>query len=208
MNILMNCDLDSCIASISAESTLTEVSFAVEAAACHFLGRGVNRFDCTRTREEKGTCVLKFKALKKSGPMQISKVGSIGSAVESGLIPRKIPANEKFQLEESGFQKIVTEGQHKHGGPRLASRKQDGSTCTSIIESHDLRPELPLSILSYGLGDMFTGLFALNCHYVKWQVSLDTIQLYIRHNLSDERLAKFLLSNADYVIDQKVSALS
>ena len=211
MNILMNFDLVSCTATISPESSLTEISFAVESAVSHFLGRGVNRFDCTRIRSQDGACVLNFKALKRSGFMQLSRVATIECAVQSGLLPGQIPASEKFQLEETGFEKVVTEGQHKHGfliGPKLAGRKRDGSNCTSIIETCDLRPELPLSVLSYGLGDMFTGLFALNCNYVKWQLSQAMSQLYIRHNLSDERLAKFLVSNSDYDIDRKVSTLS
>jgi hypothetical protein len=207
MNVLISYDLDSCTASITADSTLTEVAFAVESAASHFLGRGVNRFDCTRTRQDNGNCVLTFKALKKSGPMVLSKVGSIGYAVEENLFPRNIPASENFQLEEKGFEKIVSEGQHKHGSV-VVGRKKDGSDTTSIIESFLLRPELPFAILTYGLGDMFTGLFALKCNYVKWQGSLNKVQLYIRHNLTDERLKQFLLSNSDYNIQQKVSTLS
>jgi len=207
MNVLISYDLDSCTASITADSTLTEVAFAVESAVSHFLGRGVNRFDCTRTRQENGNCVLTFKALKKSGPMVLSKVGSIGYAVEENLFPRNIPASENFQLEEKGFEKIVSEGQHKHVA-MVVGRKKDGRDTTSIVESFLLRPELPFAILTYGLGDMFTGLFALKCNYVKWQGSLNKVQLYIRHNLSDDRLKKFLLSNSDYNVQQKVSTLS
>lgn len=207
MNVLINYDLDSCTASITADSTLTEVAFAVESAVSHFLGRGVNRFDCTRTRQENGNCVLTFKALKKSGPMVLSKVGSIEYAVKENLFPRNIAASENFQLEEKGFERIVSEGQHKHGN-MVVGRKKDDSHTTSIIESFLLRPELPFAILTYGLGDLFTGLFALKCNYVKWQGSLNKVQLYVRHNLTDERMKQFLLSNSDYDIHQKVSTLS
>lgn len=207
MNVLINYGLDQCVADVSADCSLTEVAFAVESVASHFLGRGVNRFDCTRIRQENGNCTLNFKALKKSGPMVLSKVGSIGYAVEENLFPKSIPAIENFQLEEKGFEKIISEGQHKHGSV-LVGRKKDGSNTTSIIESFLLRPELPFAILTYGLGDLFTGLFALKCNYVKWQGSLNKVQLYIRHNLTDERLKQFLLSSSDYNIQQKVSTLS
>lgn len=208
MNVIVNYGLEQCVADISADCSLTEVAFAVESAASHFLGRGVNRFDCTRIRQENGNCTLSFKALKKSGPMVLSKVGSIGYAVEENLFPRQISAGENFQLEENGFEKIVSEGQHRHGSI-VVGRKKVGGETTSIVESFLLRPELPFSILTYGLGDMFTGLFALKCKYVKWQGSLNKVQLYIRHNLTDERLKQFLMSNAaDYNIHQKVSALS
>lgn len=209
MNILINYDLDSCTASISADSTLTEVAFAIESAGNHFLGRGVNRFECLRTRQPNGTCVLSFKALKKSGPMVLSSVGALGYAVREGTIPGVIAPGDKFQVEEDGFEKIVSEGQHRHG--RMSSvvgRKTVGSDCTSIVESYDLKPEIPVTLLTYGLGDLFTGLFALNINYVKWQVSLKLVQLYIRHNLTDQQLHKFILTNADYDIRRKVSTLS
>lgn len=210
MNILIDYTLDTCTASISADSQLTEVAFAVESAASHFLGRGVNRFDCTRTRQPSGTCVLSFKALKKSGPAQFSKVGALGYAVQEGLIPAIISAGEKFQVEETGFDRIVSEGQHRHAGLRSAvvGRKSEGSNCTSIVESYDLKPEVPVTVLTYGLGDLFTGLFARNVNYVKWQVSLKLVQVYIRHSLTDDELHKFLISNSDYDIRRKVSTLS
>lgn len=213
MNILINYDLESCTASISADSTLTEVAFAVEAAANHFLGRGVNRFECVRTKQPAGTCVLTFKALKKSGPMVLSSVGALGYAVREGTIPAIISPVDKFQVEESGFEKIVSEGQHRHGSlgrmSAMVGRKVEGANCTSIVESYDLKPEIPVTVFAYGLGDMFTGLFALGVNYVKWQISLKLVQLYIRHNLTDEQLAKFLIKNGgDYDIRQKVSALS
>ena len=209
MNILINYDLESCTASISADSTLTEVAFAVEAAANHFLGRGVNRFECTRSKQPNGTCVLSFKALKKSGPMVLSSVGALGYAVREGTIPTVVAPGDKFQVEEVGFEKIVSEGQHRHGRMScMVGRKTEGSNCTSIVESYDLKPEIPVTVLAYGLGDMFTGLFNLGVHYVKWQVSLKLVQLYIRHNLSDEQLAKFLIKNGyDYDIRQKVTTL-
>ena len=90
----------------------------------------------------------------------------------------------------------------------VVGRKSEGSNCTSIIESYDLKPEIPVTILTYGLGDLFTGLFALNVNYIKWQVSLKLVQLYIRHNLTDKQLSQFVLTNSDYDIRRKVSTLS
>lgn len=207
MNILINYDLGSCKVSITGDSTLTEVAFAVESVTSHFLGRGVNRFDCTRTRQENGNCVLDFKSLKKSGPMVLSKVGSVGFAVAENLFPRDIPDGENFKLEK-GFEKIVSDGQHRHASMMVVGQKKEAGKITSIVESHFIRSDLPFAILTYGLGDMFTGLFALKCEYVKWQGSLNKTQLYIRHNLTDKQLNRFLLSESDYDIQQKVSTLS
>ena len=207
MNVLINYGSEQCVADISSDCVLTEIAFAVESVTSHFLGRGVNRFDCLRVRQENGNCTLLFKALKKSGPMVLSKVGSVGYAVEQNIFPRNISASDNFQLEEQGFEKIVSEGQHRHGS-FVVGRKKEKDKTTSIIESLQLNPKVSFSILTYGLGDMFTGLFALNCSYLKWQGSLNKIQLYIRHNLTDERLKQFLQSNSDYNTRQKVSTLS
>jgi hypothetical protein len=207
MNISIVYGLNQCVVDVTADADLTEVAFAVESVSSHFLGRGVNRFDCTRTRQENGDCRLHFKALKKSGPMLISKVCSIDLAVRENLFPKNIPADEHFQLEETGFNfEKVADGQHRHRNV-IVCRKKENNNTTSIIESFLLKPELPLDVITYGLGDMFTGLFALNCKYVKWQGSLNKVQLYVRHNLSDEKLKSFLLSNSDYEINRKVSTL-
>ena len=206
MNTLVSYGLEKCVADITADCVLTEIAFAVESVASHFLGRGVNRFDCTRIRQENGNCTLHFKALKKSGPMVLSKVCSVGFAVNENLFPRNIPAGENFQFEEKGFENIVSDGQHKHGS--ILVRKKEGGESTSIIETFHLKPEVPFDVLTYGLGDMFTGLFALKCNYVKWQGSLNKIQLYIRHRLTEEQLKKFLITNSDYNIHQKVGTLS
>lgn len=206
MNILINYDLNQCVVDITGDAALTEVAFAVESVASHFFGRGVNRFDCTRVRQENGNCTLTFKALKKSGPMLISKVCSVGEAVKQHLFPENIPVNEHFQLEETGFETLASEGQHRHGN-KISNKKEKNKT-TSIVESFFLKPELPIDVITYGLGDMFTGLFALNCNYIKWQGSLNKVQLYVRHNLSEEKLKQFLYSNSDYDIKRKVSTLS
>lgn len=189
------------VARISPDADLTEVAFAVEGVCGYFLGRGIYRFDCRRTQEEDGSCVLAFTALNKGGPMQVSKIGAVGHAVRQGLFPTDLPQNERFQMQEPGF---VREGQHRHGG--LMHRK-DAGHAVSIVESHDFDPASPMALITYGLGDMFTGLFALGVRYVKWQGSLKTIQLYIRHQLTDKRLTEYLLSDKDYDIRRKVGTL-
>lgn len=211
MNISINYGLQECVADISADCVLTEIAFAVESVTSHFLGRGISQFDCTRTRQENGNCTLQFKSLSTlrfTKPMALSKVCSIGYAVGQKYFPSNIHASELFQLGEKGFEKIVSDGQHKHGGSILVGRKKGENETTSVIDTFHLKPEVSLDVLTYGLGDMFTGLFALNCNYVKWQGSLNKTQLYIRHKLTEEQLNQFLKSNSDYDIRQKVKNLS
>lgn len=205
MKILVDYQLNTCVATISGDATLPELAFSIESIISYFLGRGVSRFECIKTKKD-GYCVLSFRALKKSGPMALSKVASIATAIQSGLFPTHIHKDQKFQVEEEGFQEFVKDGQNKHASLIVGTKKEDNLTC-SVIESFKLVPDLPMTILSYGLSDMFTGLMALGCNYIKWQGSANLVQLYIKHNLKDEELRQFLLSKVDYNIEQKVSTI-
>lgn len=61
--------------------------------------------------------------------------------------------------------------------------------------------------IAYGIGDMFTGFFALGVKFLKWQGSLHTVQCYLRHNLTDEQIAQYLISKQDYDITAKALKL-
>jgi len=194
-----------CIATISGDSLLTEMSFCIETVASHFLGRKVSRFECKRTKLSNGDCQLDFSALKQSGPMVISKVMNIRNAVSQGYYPKFILDSECF-LNEPGFSTTpfaASDGQHRHRG---YNQKSDAIT-TSVVES-DTNSEALLASLSYGLGDMLTGLFALNVKYVKWQGSLKKNQLYFKHDMSEQKLKSFLNSNQDYDLNRKIKTLT
>ena len=51
-----------------------------------------------------------------------------------------------------------------------------------IIMGHEYKSDIPLSVIAYGMSDMFTGLFALGIKKIKWQGSLYGSQLYFNHN--------------------------
>lgn len=211
MNVMINYSPENVAVLIDANATLTEVSFAMESVTGYFIGRGVSGFECIRSSGQQGNCILSIKPLSKAGPMEISKVGTIAYAISQGLFPEDIPASQLFQVEHD-FEKSISDGQHKHGTMKkqvsLLGSKKEGKDTVSIIESFYLKPDLPLTVLSFGLADMFTGLFALDCEYIKWQGSLKKTQLYIKHNITEEALKRFLMSNHDYDINRKVSSLS
>jgi hypothetical protein len=202
MNLIL--DPQKCIITIPGETLLPDVSFGIESVVDYFLGRKVARFDCFRTKLPNGDCRLEFNALKKSGKMAISKIMSVGNAVSQGYFPQYILDSECF-LNEPGFQSSVEDGQHRHIG--MVSKSLHSGQTVSIIETPDIRPDIPLCHLSYGLSDMFTGLFALGVKYVKWQASIQKTQLYVRHNLTDEQLKKYLTSSQDYDLTQMAKEL-
>ena len=204
MNILINYDSDSATASITGDSTLVEISFAVESVLSHFFGRGVNRFECQRTRQDNGSCVLKFIALNKAKSMQFSKVASLRTLANEGYIPQFIKPSHRFQSEEKGFEKYIMPGQHVH---QACLFKSNEGYKTSIIEVQTIKIDSPLILLMYGLSDLYTGLFALDVKYFKWQGSVENTQLYFKHNLTDQQITSFLMSKVDYDINRKVHDL-
>lgn len=197
-------------ATISQDSVLTEVAFAIEGIINHFFGRGVFRFEITRSRQS-GDCVLEAKALTKSGPIQVSQISSVGVAIQSGLFPRRVPPAELFTAElvakdEWERPAFATDGQHRFR--KILQRSSEGYT-ESVIESRQTRTDIPLGYLAYGLADLITGLYARGVNYIKWQGSLDTIQLYVKHRLDEKTLYEYLASqgSGDYDINMKVAKL-
>jgi len=190
-----------CFVVASPDTPLADISFSVESAICHFIGRKVARFECRRSRSDNGECVLEFNALKKPGPMAISKVMNLAAAVREGLFPKMILDSDDF-FNEPGFgeSSMILDGTHRHAS------KANPNTITSIIEAEP-EPAVPIALISYGLSDMFTGLFALGVNYLKWQGSLKKTQLYIRHNLSENQLHRYLKSSQDYDVASLASTL-
>lgn len=191
---------------LSGGMPLTEMAFAVEIAVSHFLGRSVSRFECQRSKLDNGDCRLEFSAMKPSGPITVSKVMTIHSALNEGVLPRRISEAESF-LKETEFvsSPMLGDGQHRHQG--YTSRKS-GNLTSTIIEAGGFSGTSTLALISFGLSDMFTGLFALGVNHIKWQGSGEKTQLYCKHNLSENALIAFLKSKQDYDLNRKIKTLA
>lgn len=178
---------------------LVDLSFSLEAMSNNFCGRGVYRWAVKRSRGEDGGCIIIGKALCKSGPLKMSQVTHLGSAVQQKLIPMNIPSNELFVFAGMS-DRLARDGQNL--------RRMFRSDTESVIESHDISPDLQIASLSYGFADMMTGLFALGITETKYQISRMTSQLYIKHNLSDERIIRYFEQQGnDYDIESTVETL-
>lgn len=188
MNILINYDLESCTANISGQATLAEVDFATESIVSHFINRGVNKFECTRTRKESGACILQFKALKKSGPIFATKASPVSYYVKQDVFPKD--TDEDFK-DDSFESKDITDGQNKL---KLFTKDK-----ACVIETYGLHPNMPMNVVTYGIGSMLVGLFDLGVNHVKWQGSMKTAQLYFDHNITTAQINDFIFGkiNAD-----------
>jgi len=187
---------------VSPDSDLTELSFAVEAVLSNFIGRGCASFEFVRSKSENKSCVLEAKTLVPVGPMVLSKAANIEYAVKDGKYPRALTQNF---LKEPAFRSVVSEGQNRLT-KYFASMQQD--FIESVVCSYDFDPRVPLSHITYGLSDMFTGLFAKGVTYLKWQGSMKESQLYVRHKFPEKELHDYLkLTAQDYELRRKVSTL-
>ena len=196
---------DKCIANIDGRVPLTHLSFAVESIASYFFGCAVSRFECERTSPHHPDCQLIFTALDEPGPMRLSKVASVGSAVREGLWPRQIPENACFQAEANRIRKNKIEIEPITQQMTFFAAEEHPAAC--IIMGHEYKSDAPLSEIAYGMSDMFTGLFAIGIKKIKWQGSLMGSQLYFNHNSENAQILNFLRSNKDYDINRLVSTL-
>lgn len=185
---------------VAPDGDLTELSFAIECILANFIGRGCAAFEINRSKLADKSCVLDAKALMECGPMILSKVGNLGYAAQSGNYPIKL--SHDFLADR---ERVAHEGQNRLA-KYFASAKGESFT-ESVICSYEFDPRLPIAHITYGLSDMFTGLFAKGVTYLKWQGSMKQSQLYVQHTFSETELHKYLLAEQDYDLRRKVSTL-
>lgn len=197
-------DRDSCVIACPPDTILTDLSFSLEFMANNFVGRGVYRWSIDRIKADDNSCVVTGRALSKSGPMQISQVATLGSAVNQKIIPFDLRPEDTFLFKEKP---IMTDGQNRLARHLFGKANQDGWT-ESMIESHDTDSNMQLAVASYGYADMLTGLFVLGVRHAKYQFSRKTSQLYIKHMLDDKKLVGYFVKQGeDYPISMKVGDL-
>lgn len=192
---------------VGPDMPMTEVGFAIEVAISNLLGRAVTRFACERRRENNGACRLEFQNENRAAlpiPMQISKVTSIGYAVQHGLFPKNILPADLYQQEQPGF---VSEGQHKHGISSKPSPRWAAGKTVSVLDFEDFDPNATVAVICFGLADMMTGFFNLGVRNIRWQGSLKKTQLMIQHDLTDEQIRRYMVSSQDYPLNKTVSEL-
>lgn len=186
---------------VSPDGDFTELSFAIECAITHFLGRGCAAFELNRSSLGDKSCVIDVKAIGECGQMLLSKVANLGYAVQNGTYPKKLSMDFRESLKN-----VSSVGQNRLTKYFAAEKGQQ--FIESVICSFGFDERMSLSVISYGLSDLFTGLWARGVQYLKWQGSLEQAQLYVQHTFSQEKLQEYLESKEDYEIRAKVSTIS
>lgn len=182
---------------VSPDGDFTELSFATECIVTHFFGRGCAAFELNRSSLADKSCVIDAQAIGECGQMLLSKVANLGRAVRDGHYPAKLNADFRDTSQKVGQNRLTKYFAAEQGQPFIES----------VVCSSGFDERLPLSVISYGLSDLFTGLWARGVHYLKWQGSLAEAQLYVQHTFSEEQLHEYLLDKSDYEIRAKVSTI-
>jgi hypothetical protein len=187
MSIDLNFYKGGATALIGKNNTLVELSSIVSYMIDDYLGRGVYRFDFLRGIKN-GDCVLESNALCDWKPLVFSSVTPLSRAVKEGVVPRNLSEEEIFQNDKTNLDSAL--------GPY-----------ESIIDSHLEHQNLPLALISYGLSDLVTGLFALGVRYVKWQGSGLRTQIYVKSKLTEDEIMSYLKTPVDYDVNALVKTL-
>lgn len=190
---------------VAPDGDMTELSFATECVLSNFIGRGCASFEFSRSSLADKSCVIDAKTLENAGPMILSKVGNLGYAVQNGTYPR-ILSRDFLKEMKSEREPVIQEGQNRLA-KYFASLQKEGFT-ESVVCSYDFDARVPISHITYGLSDMFTGLWAKGVAYLKWQGSMKQSQLYVRHKFPEKELHEYLMASQDYDLRRKVSSLS
>ena len=166
---------------ISKDRPLTELSFGLQAYIEFFLGSGCWQFEFGRYKLENKDCKVIVRPLIPLGALRVSNVTQVGGLVEMGLLPRSCtPWDLSTQYASDGPHRVNKEG-------------SEGT----IIEIHNIRPEIPLSSLSFGLSDQIVGLFWKGTRTIRYQLSLNLAQVWFGFGMSNKELIKFARDQAD-----------
>lgn len=191
---------DSCTINCPPQLILTDLSLALEFLAENFIGRGVYRWSLDRLKGDDGQCLILAKAMSPSGPTKISTVMTLGVAVREGFLPRNLKDNELFPRFNQ-TPTLAKDGQNRKFD------ENDGWQ-ESVIEAHQCDPHGQLSVMSYGFADMCVGLFNLGIRHIKYQISLNTSQIYVKHKIEEYKIVNFFRQKGmDYPIEAKVISL-
>lgn len=164
---------------IPSDKPLSHMSSALQTAVTWMLGRGVNRIDVECSRNRNDLILNVGTTDKVSETLLYSPVSPLGLMEESGDLPKRL--TDRLALEDE----------------------------TTVISSERLNPEMSVALLSYGTGDIITGLsYVFGATLFQWRLSMALTQMRINVGLSPDQLdAYFKDGQADYLPSTRISDL-
>ncbi len=179
------------------KTVLPELSFALEAAANWFFGRGVTHIKATRTKWSEGlSCTVEAKM--PSRPMLFSQITPLSELVKAGYWPKELRQEELFQVP--GDKHEIRQGHQRF----FQANKE-----YTVMRSFGLNPSVSCGEIAYGIADLFTGFFWLGAKSVQHQLSLGTIQTQFDKGFDRGELEKYIRDpGPGYELTATVSSLS
>ncbi len=152
----------------SGSTPLTEISFAATSGVAWMLGRGVHWIKGIAT-EEGRFFRLTVRAMSDPRPLAMSNFTTIVEMVRAGYFP----------IELRKEQQIIPGGPEVT--PRDGNNRVSSNTEGTLTNTFELRPELALAALAFGVGDQFVGDLSNGATVVEWRGSAKLCQQW--HNV-------------------------
>lgn len=162
----------------SPKTLLTEISFAATSGVAWMLGRGVHLIKGIAT-EEGRHFRLTLRAMSDPRVLALSNFSTVVDMVRAGYFP--IELQESQRLGPPG-EKVI---------PRDGNNRVATNTEGTLTNTFELKPELALAALAFGVGDQMTGDLANGATVVEWRGSAKLCQQWFNVGLAPEQADRF-----------------
>jgi hypothetical protein len=174
-------ELDSKVVNIYAlESTpLPEISFAISSGMAWMMGQGVYMVTGNVFNEKNRALSINIRALVTPKPLMHSTHSTVAGLVETGYLPRALHVKETISPGESVIR--------AHDGNNRVGSNREGT----FINTGDLRPDVSLGDLAFGVADQFVGQFCQGAKAVEWRGSLKLCQVWFNIGMTPTELGEY-----------------
>ena len=164
---------------IPSDVQVSWVSFTIEQGLEWMLGKGVSRmkFERKLLPDKKVELTIESDGINPQS-LKFASVTRLKILADEAAIPEEI--EEKYGVGEAGG---------------------------TVLTSEDLREDLTIADLTYGLSDMIVAFFLKGAQKARYQISRKDGQLWVDLGMSDRELAAFLAKERDYGPETTVEQL-
>jgi len=182
---------------VPGNHTLPELSQLFDFSFCWWLGRGVYKFTVVRFKDPEGN--LEALIVPKSRPkvLAVSPVTDLATLVKEKYFPTELHAVEALIMNQHVK---VRDGQNRIS----ATTARDGT----IMQHHDLRPQLTIAEMAFGLSDAVVGSFCLGAKKFEWCGSMTLTQAWHDVGLNQNQLERYVKQRYEYAATRTVDMMT
>ncbi len=169
-----------------ANTPLPEISFAVSSGMTWMMGQGVYMVRCGVFMNG-GKLLLCMQALTTPKPLMHSTHSTVAGLVESGYLPKELHVKETINPGESVIR--------AHDGNNRVGSNQEGT----FTNTGDLKPDVSLGDLAFGVADQFVGQFCQGAKQVEWRGSLKLTQVWFNIGMTPTELRDYAVQPYCYL---------